>query len=481
MAKRRTFDRPPPAFQKGKQKLPSPARSTALAMLARAQGPHAQAMEATLEQDRRRGALSPLDASLAQEIARGVCRQRRWLETILDRYLRHPLPRGAHRVKDAILTGLYQHLYLDRIPPHTVVDETVRLVGVARTEASYRSLANAIMRRVVSEPKETLLPGEDVPWPVRLSVPDWLASEGGKVYPGGEAREFFAACNEPAHLTLRAVGQHGKPSLEVLEERLRGEIVDLTHAVPEIERGRFLQDCLILKSRGLSPEFLPSFRSGLVTVEDEGAQLAGCLAGAEPGMRILDLCASPGGKTAHLADLAGRQAARLVASDVSQGKLNRLQETLQRLGLADSTEMALAADVLKREEDGSFDLVLVDAPCSGLGTLRRHPEARWRGSPGDIRRLAHVQQQLLHDAARLVAPGGILAYTVCTFTLQETDQVADKFLETQAGAFNPAPAPEGLAFDESALRTAPGRWRTATHRDGCDTFFIARFQREEPG
>ncbi len=479
MAKRRSFFRPVAEenSKRGKKKKPpSPARAAALAMLAGASGRHAQAMESTLEDTRRAGAISSLDASLAQEIARGVCRQRLWLEQILDRYLHHPLPRQAHKVREALLTGLYQYIFLDRIPPHTVVDETVRLVGTARTEASYRSLANAIMRRVVKEPKESLRPDPSDPWPVRHSVPGWLASEAGKIYPGGEAQEFFAASNEPAPLQLRAVALAGRPDLETVEEALRGEIVDHTHAVPEIERGRFLPDCLTIRGRGVALEFLPSFRRGLVTAEDEGAQIAGALAGARPGMAILDLCAAPGGKTGHLADLAERRMSRLVASDINKPKLRRLRDTLQRLGLADAVEVRHAAEITEKEFTEGFDLVLVDAPCSGLGTLRRHPEARWRVSISDIRSLSHAQSALLDQAAPLVRRGGTLAYSVCTFPQQETDGVIDRFLERHE-AFQPAPAPGGLPFDDAEFRTAPGRWRTATHRHACDTFFVARMKR----
>ena len=456
----------------------APARRLALSMLVRSRDREAQGMERTLEEARQRGDISGVDASLAQEIALGVSRQRRWLEHLLHRYLHHPMPRQADKVQEALLTGIYQAVFLDRIPAHTVVDETVKLVAAARTETGYRGLANAIMRKVVAEPKGSLLPTDSDPWTLRYSVPDWLASEAGQVYRDDELRAFFAASNEPAPLALRIVQRPGAIEAEALMERLRGEIVDATHAVPDVAQGRHLADCIIVRGRGVVPAQLPSFRQGLVTAEDEGAQIAACFAGARRESRILDLCAAPGGKTAHLADLAERAPGLLVASDLEEAKLVRLRDTMQRLGLEGIVRTELADRLSPADFPGLFDIVLVDAPCSALGTLRRHPEARWRHQAANIRALAKNQLRILDRAREFVAPGGTLLYSVCTFTRPETDAVADRFLELHP-EFAPAAAPEGLPFDDAPLRTAPGRWRTATHRDGCDTFFIARFRRGE--
>lgn len=459
---------------------PTPARELALRLLLLADDASAPGLDALLADARATNQYSRADLSLAREIAAGVCRHRRWLEQLLDRFLHHPLPAGAARVRTALLAGLYQAVYLDRIPAHTLVDETVRLVGTVRTEAAYRGLANAIMRRVVVTPREELIEPPDLTWPIRHSVPDWLASEAGQVLGNGEAEALFAALNEHAPLSLRLTAQEPRLAPAQLVDRLRGEIVDAVGRVVEVGPGRLLADNIAVRARGLDPESLPSFQAGLLTAEDEGAEVVGWLAGPRPGDRLLDLCASPGGKTSHLADLTGRRHARLVASDVSERKLDRLRGTLRRLGLESQVEVRLADSLAADGElAGSFDVVLVDAPCSGLGTLRRHPEIRWRRSPAAIRALARQQRELLTHAARFVAPGGHLIYSVCTFNRAETDGVADAFAAEHAN-FSPAPAPEGLPFDSAALSTGrPGRWRTWTHRDGCDSFFIARWQRAQ--
>lgn len=471
--KRRTYSRAPEA--PGGEATAS--RRIALRMVSSSRAPDGATMVHVLEQARDRGEINALDAGLAQEIARGVSRQRRWLEHVLARYLHKPLPKQAAAVQDALLIGLYQALFLERIPSHTIVDETVKLVKSTRTETGYHGLANAIMRRVVREQRADLLPGENEPWLLRYSVPEWLASEAGQVFQNGNARDFFAASNESAPLNLRIVHRPGVPSPEVLAERLRGETVDLTGAVPEIGAGRFLKDCLVVQGRGVSPGHLPSFRQGLVTAEDEGAQIVGLLAGARPGMRILDLCASPGGKASHLADLAERRFARFVATDVDEEKLQRLRETLQRLDLAESIELKLESALDAPEFREAFDLVVVDAPCSSLGTLRRHPEVRWRQKVSNIRALARQQREILDRAASFVAPGGHLLYSVCTFTRQETDLVREHFLSTHGVEFEAAGEPEGMPVDAAGFRDGSGAWRILTHRDRVDTFYVARFRR----
>lgn len=455
---------------------PSPARTLALDLLVRVRDPQAPGLDALLEDARRQRRYAAPDLALAREIAWGVCRKRRWLEVVLSRYLERPLPTAAFHVHFTLLMGLYQALYLDRIPAHTIADESVRLVGMVRTEVSYRKLVNAIMRRVLEAPKESHMPPESTPWPVLHSVPDWLASEAGQVYRGAELREFFAASNQPAPLVLRSVANPVALPMAELAERLRMEALDTTGAVCEVTPGQLEPQSLHVRGRALAPEGLPLFTRGLLTAEDEGGQVVGSLAGPRAGDRILDLCASPGGKSAHLADLTGRAFERFIATDVSDRKLARLRETFARLGLADRVETRLSTD-LGTDLEGTFDVVLVDAPCSGLGTLRRHPEIRWRRRPEDLRALAKLQGELLELGARFVRPGGRLIYSVCTFTMMETDEQADKFSAAHAGRFTPTGAPEGLPFDEARLRVAPGRWRTSPHRDGCDAFFVARWVR----
>lgn len=453
---------------------PSPSRSLALSLVGKARLPEAPGLDSLLEEARLSGMYRADDLALAREIALGVCRQRTYLEKVLAGYLRHPLPAGAWRVHDAMLAGIYQALFLDRIPPHSIVDETVRLVGSVRTEKSYRGLANAIMRRVVGENNGGIPKLEDLPWPERYSVPDWLASSAGQVLPSAEVEGFFAANNAVAPLNLRRVNAPFVPPMEELMEKLRGELVDQLGRVVEVQRGRFLPDILAVDAPTLVPGRLPSFQAGHLTAEDEGAAVVGWLAGVKPGMRVLDMCASPGGKTAQLADLGMRDFSRFVSTDVSGGKLARLRHNLTRLHLQDLVETMLVEDLNPATDQ--FDLILVDAPCSGLGTLRRHPEARWRRTGKQFRSLVRTQREILRRADELLAPGGTLVYSVCTFNMKETDGQVEWVGENLPG-LTVDEAPDGLPFDPAEFQTHPGRWRTFTHRHGCDSFFVARWRK----
>ncbi|MCC6547630.1 hypothetical protein IT570_10730 [Candidatus Sumerlaeota bacterium] len=419
--------------------------------------------------------MSGQDIALAREIAFGVARHRRWLEEVLARYLHKPLPTQAHQVRDALFMGIYQAAHLDRVPAHTIVDETVKLVGSVRSETGYRALANAIMRKVVAAPREELHPTAETPWHLIHGVPQWLSIEAGQLYRGGELVDFFAACNLQAPLCLRATMLAGDVDDDALLTRLIHEIETHVPSNAEVGLGGIPRSFLV-RGRGITPDHLPSFRAGLFTVEDEGAQIVSQLTGAREGDAVLDLCASPGGKTSNIADIGRRNFKRLVACDVNDQKLARLHDTLKRLHLMDLVTTRLAGDALREERENTFDVVLVDAPCSALGTMRRHPEVRWKRSARDLRILAKQQQEILGSAARFVKPGGALVYSVCTFTRTETDSVVDRFLAGNK-SFSAAGAPDDIPFDVKIYEAGEGRWRTAPHRNGCDGFFVARMRK----
>jgi len=438
----------------------SAARRIALAVLLRADDPKAPGVDALLDERCARQEVSREDAALARMIVFGVLRRRTALEHALARFMRNPV--AERPIHFALLCGAYQHLALDRVPAHAIVNETVELVAAQQEGGRFRGMANAVMRRITEMPRSEFAKGH---WLVDCSVPEWLAHEAADVLPSGEVEAYFRASNEPAPLCFRTCG--GRIGVEELEKEL------LAAGAMRVERSRFMPECLIVE--GLRAEALASFREGRATVEDEGAQIACHLAGPRGGeKRVLDLCASPGGKTAHLADLVAADC-EIVATDVSEKKLERMRDTLQRVGLADRVRADLAENVLATDTEG-FDLVLVDAPCSGLGTLRRHPEARMRRSPEGVRELATIQDRILDGAAKVVRPGGTLAFSVCTWTRAEGEDRARRFLAGHP-EFRQAAAPVGLPFDAAAFASGDSLWRTWTHRHGCDAFTVARFEK----
>ncbi|MBI5155066.1 hypothetical protein HZA57_07500, partial [Candidatus Poribacteria bacterium] len=360
------------------QRDASPARAASLEALRGMANPAKPGLDVLVEDSARARRVSPLDLGLARELSFGTTRQRLWLEHVLARFLEKPLPDSAREVKEILLLSLYQLLFLDRLPPHAVVDDAVRLARASHGGHRFTRLVNGVLRNACRVPREQLLPDDATPWAVRYSVPDWLAVEMAQSLPEEDCAAFFAASNEPAALCLRLRGLEAA-SLEAEARNQSGGAEYL------FSRGRIVPDCLVVAGGGAVPERWPSFQSGHVTVEDEGAQVAALLAGWRQGGRILDLCASPGGKTSHLADIC-LPGTEIIATDVSEKKLQRLHNTLRRLNLLERIHTGLAEATMRELGQASCDLVLVDAPCSGFGTLRRHPEIRFRRTKDDMAR-----------------------------------------------------------------------------------------------
>ena len=426
----------------------SPARRAALEAFTRVSEPAAPGLAHLCSAAAARLRLSPQDAALAREIALGAARHRPWLEHLLARFVERPLPARCHDARDALLLGLFQAAFLDRVPDHALVNETVTLVVSQNFGGALRGLANAVMRRAVAD-RAALRPGDGDPWQAALSAPQWAIDALAPLLPAGEMPAFFAASLPQAPLVLRRRGVTAERAGEAL--RLAAGDADIA-----IEPSPLAPDCLRVHARGLDPASVPLFQEGKLTAQDDGAVAAlMALLGDDEPARVLDFCASPGGKTALLADLLPD--ASITAADVSPEKLRRLRETLTRLGLDEDTRVVLSAATAGLEP---FDFVLVDAPCSGLGTLRRHPEIRMRRDATAIIRLAALQRDILRHAARLVAPGGVLAYCVCTLTREEGEGTIDAFL-----AEHPA-----FSADSALARLWP-------HRDGCDGYTFIRLRR----
>lgn len=409
------------------------------------------------------GAIDPRDAALATEIAYGVLRRRALLDRALAPLVRGGLEKLEPKVLDLLRVGAYQILFT-RVPAHAAVGETVsaaRAVGLARAAG----LVNAVLRRLAREGAPPLPPpGADpvAALALRASLPRWLAERLVDRLGPEEALRFAEAIDAPAPPTIRC--NRTRIDRATLAARLAAEAPGAR--IAETPRA---PDGLMVEGAGSLPR-LPAFAAGLFSLQDEAAQLVGHLCAPAPGARVLDACAAPGGKSCHLAELG---AGEVVAMDVHERKARRIGDEARRLGLA--AVRPLAGDAtrpLPPEAAGPFDLVLVDAPCSALGTLRRHPELRWRRGPADVERLAETQARILDNVAQVVRPGGILVYAVCSFLPEEGPEQVRAFLERQRGAFVPAPLDPAPGWTDAG-------WRLETwpHRDGVDGFFAARMCR----
>jgi 16S rRNA (cytosine967-C5)-methyltransferase len=255
---------------------------------------------------------------------------------------------------------------------------------------------------------------------------------------------------------------------EEVQEALRRSGIESTP-------GRYSPDALVL-APGAPPALdIDGYEQGLFQAQDEAAQLVSLYAAPPPGASVLDACAAPGGKACHLAELG---AASVLAVDLHARKARDVEQAARRLGL--SEVRALAADAtLPLAGEGPFDLALIDAPCSGLGTLRRHPEVKLRRTPDDVDRLAALQARLLSQVSVSVKPGGLLVYALCTLTPEECDEQVERFLSAHP-EFHPERPPPGWALpaaDADCLDDR-GRLRTFPHRTGTDGFFAVRLRKE---
>lgn len=447
----------------------SPARDVARAVLRRVEQGEAYASLA-LAGELARARLSPADSAFATEIVYGVLRHR----TRLDRALASYAPRGlkmlAAPVRVALRVGAYQILFL-RVPAHAAVDDAVEAVKRTAGERA-AGFANAVLRKLAAQGEPPPPPRSDVYAYLEAheSMPRWITERLRRALGDEEAIACAAAMNTPAPVGLRvSLDRVGRD--DVLA-RLGAERPAAT-----IVPSPYLPEGILLHGGG-APETLAVFQEGLVTVQDIAAQLVSRLCGAAPGERILDACAGVGGKSTHLAQLAILDGgpARIDAADLSRRKLDLAEDAVRRLRLSGirtvEADLTAPPDALV----GPYDRILLDAPCSGLGVLRRHPEGKWRRRNADVLRLAALQARLLDALAPRVREGGILVYSVCTFTDEEGPEQVARFLQRHPDfALTPPAGAPGVDF--APFLNREGHFRSWPHRHDADAFFAVRLTR----
>ena len=409
------------------------------------------------------------DRALAGEIATGTLRWQGAFDHVIAAFARRRLEKLDPEVLDILRLTIFQLLHLDRVPAAAAVNDAVDLAGRAGKKSA-ATLVNAVLRRVVRDRDTLPLP----PRPsdpehsrdaaldylsITLSHPRWLMSRWLDRY-GFEAAERWAQFNNaPAALTLRA--NRLRTTAEKLAAKLR------THGV-ETTRGEFAADALIVCAG--NPLLTPLASEGLFVVQDEASQLVGEFVNVPPGVTVLDACASPGGKTTQLA-AAMQDDGLIVACDVRATRIELLKRTVRASG-ARSIRVVHADASAPLPFRAVFDYVLVDAPCSGLGTLRRDPDIRWRRSEAEFPALADLQRNILEHTAAVVRPGGCLVYSTCSSEPEENEDVIDAFAVTHPAWRKRAassPTPVGLARVIDSF----GDLRTLPFRDNLEAFFAA--------
>jgi 16S rRNA (cytosine967-C5)-methyltransferase len=388
------------------------------------------------------------DRALLHELVLGTLRRRGALDFALGRLLDQPFAGLEPPIKAILRLGAYQVLHL-RVPDRAAVSESVELAHESAPRAA--GLVNAVLRRLAREgiPAFPDASADPLAWmTTEGSLPRWLAERWiarlGPATAIARARAFLDAPPSVFRINPRATDG---------EARLRAA-------------GLELRPLAVPGAWTAAGKLAPHAAEGLIYVQDQGSQMAAHL--AAEGARVLDACAAPGGKTTLLADLLGG-GGRVVGAEASLSRLRRMARLIARWGA--TTVGLVAADARRPPFAGSFDSVLLDAPCTGLGTLARHPDIRWRTAERDILRHAGRQRELLEGVAGVVRPGGRLVYSVCSGEPEEGDEVVDAFLRDHP-EFTPAPLPAwAQPFADG------GRARTRPERDGGDAFFAAVLRR----
>jgi 16S rRNA (cytosine967-C5)-methyltransferase len=446
---------------------PAGPRALAATILTRVDQKAAYA-DILLDQTVRRSSLSSADRALLTEIVYGTLRWRGRLDWHLDRALRRPLSAMKPYLRNVLRLTLYQCLFLDRVPGYAAVNEGVELAK-EYGGAPAAGLVNRIAREILREKERLSYPGREGDLAAYLSVfwshPEWLVRRWLDVF-GADTESLLAANNAEAPLVLRTNRLRG--GREGLIEALRRSGAQALPAAFSPQGVRVVG--------GASVSALPGFDEGLFQVQGEASQLLAYVLDPKPGERVLDACAAPGGKTTHIAELM-EDRGEIVALDLSSRGLERLEENVRRLRLRSVRPVNMDATMeFSGKNRGAYDRVLIDAPCSGFGTLRSHPEAKWQKGEDDIRRLARLQEKILERAATYLRPGGILVYATCTLTAEENENQVEAFLSRHqefvledAARYLPSEARD-LILDSYFV--------ALPHKHDTDGFFAARMRKQ---
>ncbi len=404
------------------------------------------------------------DRRFLTELVYGTVKAGATLDWIICRYIRQPISKLTPPVKAILRLGMFQLFFLDRIPPSAVCNESTELakkyghIGIVK-------FVNAVLRSAVREPEKANIQENDEAQfiSLRYQHPEWLIRRWLNIFGREETEQLCAFNNTPAVLSIRT--NRLKISRDALLEMLKREGA-------EVRASQWAPEG-ILCSKHHALDDSEALRSGYFQVQDESSMQVAHVLDPQPGEFVIDMCSAPGGKTTHIAECMKNQGT-ILALDIYDAKLARIEENAKRLGISIIQTMCMDARKIEDNYYDKADRVLADVPCSGLGVLRRRPDARWKKTEAELKQLPVLQSEILSSAAMTVKPGGILVYSTCTIESQENENVIrtflnahDNFILDTAGKYLPMkPSSKDL------IQFYP-------QRDGIDGFFIARLRRKE--
>ncbi len=444
------------------------ARRLALEILRRVEAEGAFAQLSINHSLRRNPGLSPQDRSLVTELVYGTLRWRRRLDYALTAYSHRPLDKIEPVLLRILRISAYQLLFLDRVPIWAAADQGTELAVMMRGRRA-GGFVNGVLRSLARH-------REQIDWPagdsdqvhslaVKHSFPDWMVEWWLNAFGQEKAIDLMEACNKPPPLWVRA------NSLRITSEGLCGMLAATAHEAQEIKEVPGA-----VKLRGIGDvSKLAAHQTGLFHVQDAAAQAVCHLLDPRPGDRVLDACGAPGGKTATIAQLMKDQG-EIISVDIHPARVVLVKQLINRLGIScvqrhahDLTESAPA-------DWGPFDRILLDAPCSTIGVLRRHPEGKWRLAPKDLQRLSLLQRNLLDNVSKMIKPGGSLVYSVCTFSEEEGSGLIKSWLGNHP-EFSLSDPREGKRQPWHKLLDREGILATWPDTHDMDAFFAARLVR----
>ncbi|HET9453156.1 MAG TPA: 16S rRNA (cytosine(967)-C(5))-methyltransferase RsmB [Gemmatimonadaceae bacterium] len=407
--------------------------------------------------DRRAARLDPRDRRFTRELLYGMLRRRGWLDAVLEDRIKGGAARLDWDVLDLLRLGAYQLLFMRSVPPYAAIAQTVELAK-RRHGKGAGGLANAVLRRLDRERDALQVDSPADPidkLAIEESHPRWLVARWVARWGEDETRRLLQANNTEPPLVARPI----HAVREQVEAMLESAGVSVSDAP-------LVPDSIVLASPVSALTELGAFRQGLFHLQDPASTLVTKYADIPAGARVADLCAAPGGKSAELS----RRASHVFASDLSPKRIARVQQNIERMEL--TTVHAYVADA-RRPAIREADVVLIDAPCTGTGTFRRHPDARWRLKTSDLAVMGAIQREILRSAATLVPVGGLLVYSTCSLEVEENDAQVERFLSEQK-QWRLEPPAEGIV---PASVLDAGRLRVLPQKHGTDGAFAARLRR----